>query len=206
MLEAESQTIWKDVEGVMSADPKQFPDARIISELNYDEVIEMAYYGAQVIHPKTIKPLQNKGIPLYVKCFLDPALPDTVIHKKHIKDLPTIIVLKQKQVLVHLHSKDFSFVGEELTAGLYQLFSGIRIKPNLLQSGAVHLQVCLDDRPDKIDRLAQEASDAFDVQVERGLTLLTIRHYETAVLERLTAGKTIVLRQQTPETVQVLMK
>ena len=206
MLDAESQTIWKDVEGVMNADPKQFPEAQILSELNYDEVIEMAYYGAQVIHPKTIKPLQNKGIPLYVKCFLDPKLPGTVIHKKHIKGLPPIFVLKQDQVLVHLHSKDFSFVGEELTAELYQSFSKIRIKPNLMQSGAVSLQVCLDDRPDKIDRLALEASDHFDVQVEKGLTLLTIRHYDETTLERLTVGKTVVLRQQTPETVQVLMK
>jgi aspartate kinase len=206
MLDAESQTIWKDVAAVMNADPKLFPDARMIHELNYDEVIEMAYYGAQVIHPKTIKPLQNKGIPLYVKCFLDPALPGTIIHNKHLKGLPPIIVLKQDQVLVHLHSKDFSFVGEELTAELYQSFSKMRIKPNLMQSGAVSLQVCLDDRPEKIERLALEASDHFDVQIEKGLTLLTIRHYDDAVLERLTASKTIVLRQQTPETVQVLMK
>lgn len=206
MLDAQYQTIWKDVEGVMNADPKQFPDARMIHELNYDEVIEMAYYGAQVIHPKTIKPLQNKGIPLYVKCFLDPSLPGTVIHNKHLKGLPPIIVLKQEQVLVHLHSKDFSFVGEELTAELYQSFSGIRVKPNLMQSGAVSLQVCLDDRADKIERLALEASDHFDVQIEKGLTLLTIRHYDETVLQRLTVGKTIVLRQQTPVTVQVLMK
>lgn len=206
MLDAENQTIWKDVEAVMNADPKQFPDAQKISELNYDEVIEMAYYGAQVIHPKTIKPLQNKGIPLYVKCFLDPALPGTVIHNKSLKGLPPIIVLKQQQVLMHLHSKDFSFVGEELTAELYQSFSGIRLKPNLMQSGAVSLQVCLDDRSEKIERLALEASDHFDVQIEKGLTLLTIRHYDETVLERLTTGKTIVLRQQTPETVQVLMK
>ncbi|MBS1601282.1 MAG: aspartate kinase, partial [Bacteroidetes bacterium] len=97
MLDAESQTIWKDVEGVMNADPKLFPEATIISELNYDEVIEMAYYGAQVVHPKTIKPLQNKSIPLYVKCFLDASLPGTVIHNSAIKGLPPIIVLKQDQ-------------------------------------------------------------------------------------------------------------
>src|SRR5580698_3930392 len=137
MLNAESLTIWKDVKGVMNADPKEFPDATFISELSYEEVIEMAYYGAQVIHPKTIKPLQNKGIPLYVKCFLDPSLPGTVIHNNSVKGLPPIIVLKQGQVLVHLHSKDFSFVGEEGTGQLYHLFSGIRIKPNLIQSGAV---------------------------------------------------------------------
>jgi aspartate kinase len=206
MLNAESLTIWKDVEGVMNADPKQFPDAQFLSELNYDEVIEMAFYGAQVIHPKTIKPLQNKGIPLLVKCFLDPRLPGTVIHKKSIRDLPPVIVLKQDQALVHLHSKDFSFVGEKPTADLYNLFAEIKIKPNLIQSGAVNLQVCMDDRPEKVEKLASAASDIFDVQIERGLTLLTIRHYNQESLNKLTEGKQIVLKQQSPETVQVLMK
>jgi aspartate kinase len=206
MLHAESQTIWKDVEGVMSADPKLFPEAQLISELNYNEVIEMAYYGAQVIHPKTIKPLQNKGIPLYVKCFLDKNLPGTVIHSKNVKGLPPIIVLKQNQALVNLRSKDFSFVGEKLTAELYQLFEEIKVKPNLIQSGAVTLQVCLDDTTDKIEKLAIAASDLFDVQIEKGLTLLTVRHYEEETLKKLTEGKQIVLKQQSPETVQVLMK
>jgi aspartate kinase len=206
MLKAENLTIWKDVEGVMNADPKQFPEAKILRELNYDEVIEMAYYGAQVIHPKTIKPLQNKGIPLYVKCFLDPALPGTVIHNKSLKGLPPIIVLKQEQVLVHLHSKDFSFVGETGTERLYHLFGEIRVKPNLMQSGAVSLQVCLDDRVEKIEKLALAASDLFEVQIERGLTLLTIRHYDGEVLQGLTEGRQEVLRQQTRETVQILMR
>lgn len=206
MLDAESQTIWKDVEGVMNADPKRFPDAQFIAELNYDEVIEMAFYGAQVIHPKTIKPLQNKGIPLYVKCFLDPRLPGTVIHNKHIKNLPPIIVLKQDQALVHLHSKDFSFVGEKPTADLYNLFAEIKIKPNLIQSGAVNLQVCVDDRSDKLDKLASAASEIFDVQIEKGLTLLTIRHYNDDSLNAFTKGEKIVLKQQSEDTVQVLMK
>src|SRR5580700_6233047 len=206
MTDAEGLTIWKDVDGVMNADPRQFPDATILYELNYDEVIEMAYYGAQVIHPKTIKPLQNKDIPLYVKCFLDPSLPGTVIHNQSVKQLPPIIVLKQNQVLLHLHSKDFSFVGETGAEPLYHLFGRIRIKPNLIQTGAVTLQVCLDDRIDKIEKLALAAAEFFDVQVERGLTLLTIRHYNGDILEKLTAGKTEVLRQQTSETVQVLMR
>jgi aspartate kinase len=206
LLDAESQTIWKDVEGVMNADPKQFPDAKVLRELNYDEVIEMAYYGAQVIHPKTIKPLQNKGIPLYVKCFLDASLPGTVIHSHAVKGLPPIIVLKKDQVLVQLHSKDFSFVGENGTARLYELFNEIRVKPNLIQTGAVSLQVCLDDRPARIEKLALRAAGDFEVQIERGLTLLTIRHYDGEVLARLTAGSTEVLRQQTPQTVQVLMR
>ena len=206
LLDAEGLTIWKDVQGVMNGDPKQFPDAEILAELNYDEVIEMAYYGAQVIHPKTIKPLQNKDIPMYVKCFLDANLPGTVIHNGSVKDLPPIIVLKQDQVLAHLHTKDFSFVGETGTARLYDLFGQARIKPNLIQSGAVSLQVCLDDRPARIEKLALAAADLFEVQIERGLTLLTIRHYDNDLLTRLTEGRKEVLRQQTPQTVQILMR
>lgn len=206
LLNAESLTIWKDVEGVMNADPKQFPDARFIAELNYEEVIEMAYYGAQVIHPKTIKPLQNKGIPLYVKCFLDKELPGTIIHNKKVKGLPPIIVLKKEQALLSLHSRDFSFVGEKPVADLYQLLNDIKIKPNLIQTGAVSIQVCLDDKPDKIQKLALDASDFFEVQVEKGLTLLTVRHYQEDLLQKLTEGHSIKLKQQSPQTVQVLMQ
>ena len=206
LLNAENQTIWKDVEAVMSADPKQFPDAQIISELSFDEVIEMAYYGAQVIHPKTIKPLQNKGIPLHVKSFIDPSLPGTVIYKKQPKHLPPIIIVKQNQALMHLHSQDFSFVGEKPMSRLYEIFAHIKIKPNLIQTGAIRLQVCLDDKADKIDQLAAEASSIFDVQVEKGLSLLTIRHYTKELLDKMTTGKTIVLKQQDRETVQVLYK
>lgn len=205
LLEAKSQVIWKDVEGVMNADPKEFPDAQLMPELNYDEVIEMAYYGAQVIHPKTIKPLQNKGIPLYVKCFFDKSLPGTIIHSKNLKGLPPIIVRKRNQVLVHLHSKDFSFVGEKPVASLYQLLAELNIKPNLIQTGAVTIQVCLDDRSDKIQKLAFEASEFFEVQIEKNLVLLTIRHYNEEIVQKMIAGHTIELRQQSPETMQVLM-
>lgn len=206
LLNAEGQYIWKDVEGVMNADPKLFPDAQLLSELNYDEVIEMAYYGAQVIHPKTIKPLQNKGIPLYVKCFLNKDLPGTVIHKKSLKGLPPIVVLKQNQALIQLHSLDFSFVGEKPVADLYQLLADSKIKPNLMQTGAVTIQVCLDNQTEKIEKLALAAAGIFDVQVEKGLTLLTIRHYTEEVLQKMIADKTVELLQQTPETVQVVLK
>ncbi len=206
ILNAESLTIWKDVEGVMNADPKLFPDAQLIHELSFTEVIEMAYYGAQVIHPKTIKPLQNKKIPLYVKCFLDPSLAGTAIHTKNSKDLPPIIVIKENQALIHLNSQDFSFVGEEPMSQLYQMFGKLKIQPNLIQTGAINVQICLDDRTDKIDQLAAEAGSIFDVQVEKQLSLLTIRHYNSTVFEELTKGKTIVLTQRTKETVQVLFR
>lgn len=205
-LDAESLTIWKDVEGVMNADPKQFPDARFIGELNYDDVIEMAYYGAQIIHPKTIKPLENKNIPFHVKCFLDKKMPGTIIHARPLKGLPPLIVLKDKQVLIQLHSKDFSFVGEKPVADLYHLFHDLRIKPNLIQTGAVTIQVCLDDHPEKIEKLALEASNLFEVQVERDLKLLTIRHYDEAVLKKMIEGKQTALKQETPDTVQVIIR
>ena len=206
MLDAESLSIWKDVKGVMNADPKQFADAQYISELNYDEVIEMAYYGAQVIHPKTIKPLQNKDIPLYVKCFADASLPGTVIHNESVKNLPPIIVVKQNQVLLQLHTKDFSFIGEQPMSDLYEMMAKLKVKPNLIQTHAVSLQLCMDDRSDKIEKLALAASQSFDVQVEKGLTLLSIRHYNNDLLEKMTSGKIIELKQQSPETVQVVMK
>jgi len=206
LLNAESLTIWKDVAGVMNADPKAFPDAQLISELSFDEVIEMAYYGAQVIHPKTIKPLQNKGIPLHVKCFLDATLPGTIIHKKQIKHLPPVIIIKEAQVLMHLRSKDFSFVGEKPMSELYKIFGELKIKPNLIQTGAISLQICLDDKSDKIDQLAVTASDIFDVQVEKGLSLLTIRHFTNELLEKMIEEKSVLLTQKTMETVQILYR
>ena len=205
MLDAQSQVIWKDVEGVMNDDPKQYPDAQLMEELTYKEVIEMAYYGAQVIHPKTIKPLQNKNIPLYVKCFLNPALKGTVIQNKNINQLPPIIVLKEKQVMIELHSRDFSFVGEHHTGYLYQLFEKLKIKPNLTQNTAISFLCVFDDHTEKIEKLALDASDLFDVRVKKELVLLTIRHFTQDLLDKLTSEKQILLRQQTPETVQVLL-
>ena len=206
ILDAESQTIWKDVEAVMSADPKEFPDAKNIYALSYREVVEMAYYGAQVIHPKTIKPLENKNIPLHVRCFLNPALPGTVISSKPVHNLPPLIVLKNDQVLMELSSKDFSFVEEKPMSRLHEMFAAIKISPNLSQNGAISLLCCLDDKPEKIEKLALAASEIFDVQIQKNLTLLTIRHYTEEKIQELTKGKTIVLEQKTTETIQVLMR
>ena len=206
MLDAESQTIWKDVEGVMNADPKQFADAQFISELSYAEVIEMAYYGAQVIHPKTIKPLQNKNIPLHVRCFLKPALAGTIISNKPAHQLPPVIVLKNNQVLMQLSSRDFSFVEDLLAGKLQQLFEDNKIRPNLSQNGAISLLCSFDDKPEKIEKLALAASSFFDVHIEKNCTLLTIRHYDEPIIQKLTAGRTQILSQKTAETIQVLLK
>jgi aspartate kinase len=205
MLDAESQTIWKDVEGVMNADPKAFADAQFIPRLSYNEVIEMAYYGAQVIHPKTIKPLQNKNIPLHVRCFLKPEMAGTIISGETVHQLPPIIIVKEKQALLQLSSKDFSFVGETGISKLYELFASLKIKPNLTQTGAISIVCCLDDNPEKIEKLALNASLFFNVQVRKNLCLLTIRHYNQAKIDELTNGRNILLEQKTTETIQVLM-
>ena len=205
MLDAEKLIIWKDVEGVMNADPKQYPDAKLIKNLNYTEVIEMAYYGAQVIHPKTIKPLQNKQIPLYVKCFLHPEYPGTLIKLQPISDLPPIIVLKENQVMIQMKSKDFSFVGEHSVGQLYHLFEELNIRPNLTQNGAITFMCVVDDRAEKIEKLALEASKIFEVQIMKGLNLLSIRHFNNELFEKMTTGRNILLKQETPDTIQVLM-
>lgn len=206
LLDAAALTIWKDVKSVMNADPKQFPDATGIAQLNYNEVIEMAYYGAQVIHPKTIKPLQNKNIPLFVKCFLDPSLPGTIIHTHPVHDLPPVIVLKENQVRMDLVATDFSFIGEHHIGKLYALFEKWHIRPNLTQNGAISFTCVLDDRPEKLEKLALEASGFLDVRIMKGLSLLTIRHYNPEIVHELTEGKKILLKQQTEETIQVLIQ
>jgi aspartate kinase len=206
LLDAESQTIWKDVQGVMNADPKLYKEAKWIKELSYKEVIEMAYYGAQVIHPKTIKPLQNKNIPLFVKSFIHPNEEGTIIFDKNIHDLPPIIVFKEDQVLVEISSRDFSFTNEGLTKEVNELFDLLKIKENLTQITAISLLCVVDDHSEKIEKLGLAASEHFEVQLIKGLTLLTIRHYQENIINDLTKEKCCLLRQQTPEIIQVLMK
>lgn len=206
LLNAKDQTIWKDVQGVMNADPKTYGEAVWIKELNYREVIEMAYYGAQVIHPKTIKPLQNKGIPLYVKSFLYPQDPGTCIHNKPVGNLPSIIVHKQHQVLVQLTTTDFSFIGGALTGLVYTIFEKLKFRPNLTQNAAISMLCVMDDRTDKVEAFCQLAAEKFDVAVTRDLKLLTVRHYAQELVNKFTNGHRVVLQQQTPETIQVLMR
>lgn len=206
LLDAESQTIWKDVQGVMNADPKLYNEAQWIRELNYQEVIEMAYYGAQVIHPKTIKPLQNKDIPLFVRSFLHPKEEGTRIQNKMSAHLPPIIVYKESQVLVELKSRDFSFVGEGLATDIYEIFESLKFKPNLTQTAAISLLCVVDAHEEKVGALAQKAGEKFDVHVTRGLTMLTIRHYNEKLMKELIHDGRVVLRQQTPQTVQVVLR
>lgn len=207
MLDAESLVIWKDVEGLKNADPKLFKDTRPIAEVNYSEVIEMAYYGAQVIHPKTIKPLQNKAIPLYVKCFLDPALPGTIIHETDAAiSLPAVIVLKQNQVLITVTSRDFSFITEENLSKLYTVFNDLKIKLNLMQNGAINFSCCIDQNPEKIGGLIRALHKDFKISCHEGLELLTVRHYENGIVDRLSGNKQILLEQRSPQTIQRVLR
>ena len=206
ILHADALTIWKDVPAVMNADPNKFKEAVNIPLLNYTEVIEMAYYGAQVIHPKTIKPLQNKNIPLYVKSFLDTELPGTIINAEKTVDLPPIIVLKSQQVLIHFRSKDFSFMEGKALGQLHKIFNKVKLQPNLTQNTAISFVCCFDGHEEKTGQIAAEASLLFDVDVERNLSLLTIRHYDVATIAKLTLGKNIILEQRTPETMQAIFR
>jgi aspartate kinase len=205
ILGSESVTIWKDVEGVMNADPREFKHAQVLNHLSYKEVIEMSYYGAQVIHPKTIKPLQNEKIPLYVKSFLDPDLPGTIINQKHSSNLPPMMVYKRNQVLLTLQSLDYSFVEGQPINVLHSILDEVKLKPNLTQNTAISLLICVDDIYEKIEKIAVKASEYFDVQIQRGLTLITIRHYTPEMIVEMAAGKEIILEQKTVETIQMIV-
>ncbi|MGH2642919.1 MAG: aspartate kinase, partial [Chitinophagaceae bacterium] len=207
MLDADSLSIWKDVEGLKNADPKLFSDTINIDEINYNEVIEMAYYGAQVIHPKTIKPLQNKNIPLYVKCFLNKALPGTIIHRENgAAKIPPVIVLKKNQALITVSTRDFSFITEENLSKLYNVFSDLRIKLNLMQNGAISLSCCIDQNAEKIEKLIKSLHPDFVISYHEGLELLTVRHYENGIADKISGDKRILLEQKSPQTIQRVLK
>jgi aspartate kinase len=159
-----------------------------------------------VIHPKTIKPIQNKSIPLLVKSFLDPTLPGTIIDHHPAQGLPPIYINKTNQVLMRFDSRDFSFIEDQTIRDLHEWFSKFNINPNLSQKTAISLLCSFDDREEKIHALASKAAQKFDVSMEKHLELITIRHYKNEDLENIVKGKSILLQQQTPDTIQILMR
>ena len=205
-LDASELIIWKDVPGILSADPKQFADVQLIERMGYREAIEMTYYGAKVIHPKTIKPLQNKSIPLYVKSFADPAGPGTWIGTDLESILPPVIVLAEEQALVHISTKDFSFVAEHHLSELFGQFAELRIKINLMRNTAISFSVCCNDEPSKLKTLAAQLGNDFKVVVDRDLRLLTVRHANAKVLEELFREHTVVMEERFKDTVQCVVK
>ncbi len=206
-LGAQALTIWKDVDGLQNADPRRFETTVKIEAITYAEVIEMAFYGAQVIHPKTIQPLQNAGIPLYVRCFLAPGSAGTIISGEDASIFyPPLIVVKEAQVLLQMTTRDFSFVTEDRLSSLYRIFSSLNVKINLLQAAAISFVVCIDNRPEKLYELLSLLERDYKVLRNEGVQLLTIRHYTPEVVADLTKGRYVLLQQKTRQTVQLVMK
>ena len=206
ILDAESMSVWKDVDGVLNADPKIFPDAVQIAELNYLDAIELASRGAQIIHPRTIKPLQNKNIPLYVRPFGDKRKPGTVIRAMSAPvDVP-ILILKKNQVLLTIRSRDFSFVLEERFATIFSLFERFRLKTNLIHNSAVNLSLCVDNSWHIDEAVNALRANGFDVMKTGDMELLTIRGYTDELWRRYAKGPQVFIRQSTQATVRVVRK
>lgn len=206
LLDAESMSVWKDVDGVLNADPKIFPDAVQIAELNYLDTIELAYSGAQIIHPKTIKPLQNKHIPLYVRPFGDKRKPGTVIRDLSAPVRVPILILKKDQVLLTVRSRDFSFVLEEKFSTIFSLLERFRIKANLIHNSAVNLSLCVDQSWHIGEAIEALRAAGFDVMKTEQMELLTIRGYTHELFEKYARGPQIYVRQSTQSTVRIVRK
>ncbi|NEU07951.1 aspartate kinase [Flavihumibacter sp. R14] len=206
-LNAEKLTIWKDVPGVLSADPKLFSDTRKYSELPYSEAMEMTYYGATVIHPKTIKPLQNSGIPLLVKPFLNPEEEGTIINETAAvcKDFPAIIV-KQHQVLASISTKELLFITEDHLSEIFKAFAMAHIKINLMQVSALSFTVCFDEEKEKFNALIVALNNSFKIKYNQDLQLITIRHYKPDTIDQLSSGKIVLMEQLSRNTAQLVLK
>lgn len=205
-LRAESVTIWKDVPGVMSADPKRLPDASTFEELPFREAAEMTYYGASVIHPKTIKPLATHSIPLLVKNFDDITLPGTRIHECHVEKLPPLIVFKENQCLISCHVTDYTFIDESQIGVIFSALASRSLKVNMMQNSAISFSFCLDFKGEKVMELISELSKSFEVYYNTGLTLITVKNYDAKTFSLYRNEKEVILEQSSRSTLQVLVR
>ena len=206
LLDAESVTIWKDVPGIMNADPKLYKDTEIISKMSYKEAIELSNCGAKVIHPKTIKPLQNKGIPLYVRSFLYPESHGTVIRELDERlNLPPIFIDKGNQLLLTLSPRDFSFIAEEKLSRIFAILAKYRLRLNLMQTSAITFSFCIDLNEAIFESFINELHDEYEVLYNKNVRLLTIRHYNEDVITRLTAHKNILVEQRSRLTARFVV-
>ncbi|MCB0569527.1 MAG: aspartate kinase [Phaeodactylibacter sp.] len=206
-LDAQDMTIWKDVPGVLTADPRVFENVVKLDRLSYKEAIEMTYYGAKVIHPKTIKPLQNKSIPLYVKSFVNPDGEGTLISDEVDDTYPPMVAVESNQVLLQISTRDFSFVAEHHISYLFNIIAEFRLQVNMMQNSAISFSLCINDVDDKADRFAQRINDKFKVMLDRGLELITVRHYQDELLNNLRRGKIVLLEERIRDaTVQMVVK
>lgn len=206
-LNAESVTIWKDVPGVMNADPRYFENATLLNQISYREAIELAFYGATVIHPKTLQPLQRKEIPLFVKSFLNPSLPGTSVSKGADLEphLPCYIV-KKGQLLISLSSIDFSFIMEENISEIFGLFHQYKMKVSLIQNSAISFSVCIEDKFGNFNDLKNVLSKKFKVAYNDNVSLYTIRHFNEKAAEMVEKDKQVLLKQVSRETMQIVTK
>jgi aspartate kinase len=206
-LGAESVTTWKDVPGILNADPKLFTDTVKFDELSYNEAMEMTYYGATVIHPKTIKPLQNAGIPLLVKPFNDPDGAGTIIKETAQHQFPKpIIIVKPGQTLLSVSAKDYSFISENHLSDIFRLFARNHIRVNVMQTSALSFTVCFNVYEERLTNLLTDLDQDFKVKYNSDLTLITLRHYQHDALQQLTLGKTILLEQISRNTAQIVVR
>ena len=205
-LDAEYMAIWKDVPGVLTADPRLFEKVSKLDRLSYREAIEMTYYGAKVIHPKTIKPIQNKGIPLYVKSFIEPEGSGTYISAEVEDNYPPMIAVEGDQALLHISPKDFSFVAEHHLSSLFNRIAEYRLQVNMMQNTAISFAVCVNDVDQRVSNFAESIQDEFKVAIDRGLSLITIRHYQKEVLENMKRGKMVLLEERIRGTIQMVVK
>lgn len=207
ILEADEVSIWKDVPGLMNADPKMFESTIKLNQISYREAIELAFYGASVVHPKTIQPVQQKNIPLKVRSFYDPESKPTVISDKASEDDKIHkLIVKENQVLLSIASRDLSFVAEENLTQIFDAFSRFKIHVNLMQHSAVSFSVCFAEDQDKLQGLLKELQQEFTLRYNSGLTLVTIRHYTPELINEHTAGKKIYLEQRSRSTIQLLLR
>ena len=206
-LNAESVTIWKDVPGVMNADPRYFENATLLNQISYREAIELAFYGATVIHPKTLQPLQRKEIPLLVKSFINPVLPGTSVSKGADLEphLPCFIV-KREQLLLSLSSIDFSFIMEENISEIFKLLHEFKMKVSLIQNSAISFSVCIEDKYKNFDALKTILSKKFKVSYNENVSLYTIRHFDEKSKNAIEKNKTVLLKQISRETLQLVTK
>lgn len=204
-LGAESVTIWKDVPGVMNADPRYFENASLLNQISYREAIELAFYGASVIHPKTLQPLQKKEIPLYVKSFLNPLLPGTSVAKGADLEpqLPCFIV-KRNQLLVSLSSIDFSFIMEENISEIFGLLHQFKMKVSLIQNSAISFSICVEDKFGNFNELKSILANKFKLNYNENVTLYTIRHFNESAAQMVEQGKEVLLKQISRETMQIV--
>ena len=206
LLDAENVTIWKDVPGIMSADPKIYDNTEIISKLSYREAIELSNFGAKVIHPKTIKPIQNKKIPLYVKSFMNPEAPGSVIRELDEKlKLPPIYINKDHQLLLTLTPRDFSFIAEEKLSMIFSILAKYRLKLNLMQNSAISFSFCIDYIEAVLDDFIRELQEEYEILYNKDVRLITIRHYDDAIIRRLTQDKIILVEQKSRLTARFVV-